>query len=1048
MGTADYQVTLSPTALQEGLLAIQARGGQEAEAYHIQAEFDLVGPLDVAALRAAADSLLARHARLRAEFGYTDLGEAVQGIRDAVRAPWREYDCRDVDESLREAKAARLTARERAEPFDPGDAPLLRFLLMRLGSDTYRLAVTNHHLILDGWSHAVMVRELFALYGAAGTPGRTESIPVDALADRGGRPDAESAVKAWSAALSGFEEPTPLPGPHAPTLGETDGPERLTRELPVATSAALLALAEQYGIGLDAVIQGVWAVQLARATGLDEVVFGGVGQGSEHVPAGSDATIEAPREVLPVPVRIDPAEPLGRLFLRLHELQLTLAPHRHLGLARIQQEAGHIGAFESIAAVEGRRASAAELSALTAGLTVTPRAYHDANHYPLSFSVVPGDALELRLDYRRPVGGLTARRIMTGLVSLLEAAAEDPVRPVGTIDTLDPALRERLTTGWNDTAAEVANVTFAEIFEEQARRTPQAPALHSASETLSYAELNARANRLAWMLLERGVGPGRIVALVLGRSTEMIVAQLAILKAGGAFLPVDPAYPRDRITFMLTDARPAETIVSGTHLGALAGFGPRDPIVIDGPNCVSALTAYPDHDPTDADRDTALTLEDCAYVIYTSGSTGNPKGVLVTHRGIASLAEHEVAEFAVDGQSRVLQFSSPSFDAAVLEVTMAFAAGAALVVPPPGPLADEQLARVVDEWRITHALIPPAALASVPPGRFESMRTLVVGGDACPPELTARWAPGRRMVNAYGPTEVTVAATMSGPLSPAGPVPIGRPVRNTRVYVLRPDLGLAAPGVPGELYVSGAGLARGYLGRPALTAERFVANPFGPPGSRMYRTGDLVVADEDGVLTFLGRVDDQVKVRGYRIELGEVETALATYPAIDRAAVVGQRRDGGDTRLVAFVVPAPGASAPSPAHLRAHLGKALPEYMVPAAYVAVSELPLTPSGKLDRRALSLVEPERPARGAEPRDRAETIVRDLFAQVLHTGDVGVDSDFFALGGDSILSIRLIAGLRAAGLQVSPRDVFEHRTVAAVASAAADAPVRATAGAGTF
>ncbi len=523
----------------------------------------------------------------------------------------------------------------------------------------------------------------------------------------------------------------------------------------------------------------------------------------------------------------------------------------------------------------------------------------------------------------------------------------------------------------------------------QVDRTPDAPAIVSADEVVSYRELAARANRLAHLLIAKGAGPERVVAVALPRSVENVVARLAVLKAGAAYLPVDPAYPADRIAFMVDDADPL--------------------LVVDGP---LDTTGLPDTDP-----DVPIQPDSPAYVIYTSGSTGRPKGVVVTHRGLPAFADAEVAHFDVRSGDRVLQFSSPSFDASVLELCMALSAGAALVVPPEGPLLGEQLADVIDTFGVTHALIPPVALATVPDRALPRFRTLIVGGDACPPDLVARWAPGRRMVNAYGPTESTVVTSWSGPLVPGGVPPIGRPIPGTEVRVLDDELRAAGEG---ELYVTGVGLARGYLGRPGLTATRFVADPFGAPGSRMYRTGDVVRVLADGQLEFVGRADHQVKIRGFRVEPGEVEALLREHPAVRQVVVVPRDEP---KRLVAYVV---GETT----GLREYLAGTLPDYLVPSAFVALDAFPLTPNGKLDRAALPApVVGDVPEGFVAPRTDDERRVAEVWADVLGVSPVGANDDFFALGGDSILAVRALG--RLGGLPV--RAMFEHRTVAALALA---------------
>jgi amino acid adenylation domain-containing protein/non-ribosomal peptide synthase protein (TIGR01720 family) len=606
---------------------------------------------------------------------------------------------------------------------------------------------------------------------------------------------------------------------------------------------------------------------------------------------------------------------------------------------------------------------------------------------------------------------------------------------------------------WNDTDHDVPAATLAQLFEAQVARTPDLPALLFDGGSLSYAELEVRANRLAHLLIRHGVGPERIVALALPRSVEIVVAQLAVVKAGAAFLPVDPAYPPERIAFMLADAAPVLVIASAesanptgrpSSSGAALPVGDdTDVLVVDEPATARAVAVMPAAAPTDADRMSPLLLSHPAYVIYTSGSTGRPKGVVVPHLGLASFSAAEVDHYAVAAGDRVLQFSSPSFDASVLELCMSLPAGAALVVPPPGPLLGEQLAEVLAERRVTHALIPPAALATVPSEAvpvLTDLRMVTVGGDACSAELVELWAPGRRMINSYGPTESTVVATWSRPLV-SGTPPIGRPIWNTRVHVLDEEMQPVPVGVAGELYVAGMGLARGYLRRPGLTAQRFIADPFGAPGERIYRTGDLVRWNLDGELEFVGRADDQVKIRGFRIELGEIEAALARYSGIDAAVVIAREDRPGDKRLVAYVVPAAGRSEAGevrPADLRAFLARSLPVFMLPAVFVTLDELPLNPNGKLDRRGLPAPEDrvaaDAGARYVAPRDGTEQALATIWADVLGLPRVGVNDDFFELGGDSIRGVRALSRARATlGVALSARAVFDAPTVARFAEA---------------
>ncbi|WP_395364480.1 non-ribosomal peptide synthetase [Streptomyces sp. YH02] len=596
----------------------------------------------------------------------------------------------------------------------------------------------------------------------------------------------------------------------------------------------------------------------------------------------------------------------------------------------------------------------------------------------------------------------------------------------------------------NDSGPGEAPVTLAELLERRAKDRPDATALASAGETLTYEEFNGRANRLARILLAHGAGPEKLVALALPRSVDMVVATLAVAKTGAAFLPVDPAYPADRIAFVLADAAPALVVTDRTSADRLPPGTGTDPLVIDEPATADRIATAPDANPALIELDAPLTAAGLAYVIYTSGTTGTPKGVAVTHGGLAGLAAATVERMAVDTDSRLLQFASPSFDAYVFELLAVLEAGATLVVPPSGTLAGETLAEVLTGLDVSHAVLPPVAAASVPAEELGGIRSLLVAGEACTAELVERWTGrDRRMVNAYGPTEVTVCATMTEPLTAAGTPSLGTAIPGARVHVLDAELRPVAVGETGELYVSGDGLARGYLRRPGLTAERFVADPFAADGSRMYRTGDLVSPRPDGGLDFHGRADDQVKLRGFRIELGEVASVLAGHPSVDQAVAVVREDQPGSRQLVAYVIVGKlyGKPAPSSAELREFAARNLPEHMVPAACVTVTAFPTTPNGKLDRQALPAPETTADTAGRAPGNPAEVAFAAIFGELLGVSEVKADSNFFALGGDSMLAITVILKAREAGYSISPREMISNPTVEALAAVASGADAAA-------
>ncbi|WP_306338897.1 non-ribosomal peptide synthetase, partial [Streptomyces sp. KL118A] len=632
------------------------------------------------------------------------------------------------------------------------------------------------------------------------------------------------------------------------------------------------------------------------------------------------------------------------------------------------------------------------------------------------------------------------------LVRVLESGAAAPERRVSSFDVLSGDERRRVLEEWNDTATPELAGTAAELFQERALAVPGASALVADGVPVSYADLNARANRLARLLVERGVGPEDVVALAIPRSPDLITALLAVLKAGAAYLPLDTTYPEARIRFMLRDARPGVVLAHAGAVGLLSELDDAAVVVLDDPEVSAHLAGLDASDLTDADRVCPLDVAHPAYVIYTSGSSGTPKGVTVPHRGLANFALAQSEQWGIGVGSRVLQFLSPSFDAAASEFFTALLTGGTLVLADaerltPGP----DLLELLRTEEITHCTLVPSVLRVLSEESLPGTLTLIVGGEACGPEIVERWSAGRKMFNAYGPTEITVCATLSEALSGAVVPPIGRPIANVRTYVLDEGLSPVPPGVPGELYVAGAGVARGYLNRPGLTAQRFVADPYGPAGSRMYRTGDLVRWNQDGTLQFLGRADDQVKLRGYRIELGEIDAALTACPGVRAAAAVIREDRPGDRRLVGYVV-ADADDVVDIDQVKKTVAARLPEYMVPTAVVLLDTLPLSAHGKLDHRALPVPDYARATPTRAPGTPQERVVAELFADVLglDADQVGVDDGFFALGGDSISSIVLVTRARERGLDLTPRDVFKEQTPGALARRAR--PVSAETGAG--
>jgi amino acid adenylation domain-containing protein len=974
------------TPVQEGMFFHSRFDTDAVDVYLVQIALDLTGPLDPARLRAAAEALLARHANLRCGFRQRRDGDVVQVVADRVELPWTETDLTALTDVDAEAEWTRLLEADLAVRFDPAKPPLLRLLLARLGPQQHRLLLTHHHILLDGWSMPLLVRELLGQYENTPLP---PVRPYRDFLSWLGRRDTVAAVAAWRAALSDVDGPTLLVPPgtaYGPVL-----PAQARAELPAEPGTRLAARARELGVPVNTVVQAAWAIVLGRLTGRDDVLFGQTVAGRPADLPGAETMIGLFINTVPVRVRTDPAEPLGELLRRVREDWAALLDHQHLGLAEIRRAAGGGELFDTLVVFENQPL---DPGAETPGeVRLTGVSGRDATNYPVQLVVVPAERMRFRLAYRPDLfGAAWARRLLAGLVRVLTAIADDPARPAGALDVF--GVREELP-------GEGAATSLVRAFEEQVARTPEATAVVSGAAELSYAALDAAANRLAHRLIEAGAGPEQVVGVALPRTADLVVALFAVLKSGAAYLPLDPGYPAERLAYLVTDAAPVAILATPDTRAAL----PADaPVLL--PDEGRDYPAGPvGHDPHPAQP---------AYVIYTSGSTGRPKGVVVTHGSVVTLCRWAEAEFSL---ARVGFSTSLNFDVSVFELFAPLLCGGRLeVVAGPLELPDSPDVELVSGV--------PSVLAALVADRGlpERTTTVVFCGEALPASVVAdvlAAAPGARVANVYGPTEATVYATawFTGTAPDQAP-PIGQPIAGGAVRVLDRALAPVPPGVLGELYLAGPGVARGYRGRPGLTAQRFVADPSGPPGARMYRTGDLVSRDEEGGLHFAGRTDDQVKVRGFRIELGEVEAALRACPGVKGAAVTVHE----GTRLVAYVV---GGTE----GLDRALAERLPEYLIPAVFVSVDALPLTANGKLDRRALPAVDlaaawPARSAAG--PRER---LLAELFGEVLGVREVGPDDDFFVLGGHSLLATRLAGRIRTVlGADLSIRQLFEAPTPA--------------------
>ncbi|MFF4808227.1 non-ribosomal peptide synthase/polyketide synthase [Micromonospora chersina] len=1008
----------------------------------------LTGALDGAALRSALRDVVGRHEALRTVVPLHD-GEPYQRV-----LPADEVDVELPVAEVAPDGVADAVAGVTGHAFDLATEIPVRAWLFALAPTEHVLVLVIHHIATDGWSMAPLTRDVSAAY-AARTEGRAPEwtpLPVQ-YADYalwqaellGAADDPESPrsrqLAWWRDALAGLPEEIPLPTDRPrPTVAGHHGDE-VPVELGAELHRRVVELAAAERVTVFMVLQAAFAALLSRHGAGTDVPIGTALAGRTDEALDDLVGFFVNMLVLRTDVSGDPS--FTELLRRVRATDLAAYAHQDLPFEDVverlvpERSLARHPLFQVALAVQNAPDAEPRLPGLTVAaepaahglarydLTLTIAERHDERGGPAGL----GGVLEFRTDLfdRSTVAGLAER-----LVRLLDAVLADPERPLSRVDLLDPAERRRLLVDWNATWRGVPPATVPELFAAQVARRPDAAALHAGDTTIGYADLNARANRLARLLVAGGVGPESVVAVVLDRSVDLVVAFLAVVKAGGVHLPVDPAHPAARVAYLLDDAGPVHVLTSPQRRDVLPSGADLPVTVLGAPETDAALAALDPTDPTDADRVAPLRPEHPAYLIYTSGSTGRPKGVLVTHRGVAALVTTQVERLGVTPDSRVLQFASIGFDAAVWELVMALGTGAALVTAPADDLLPGAgLAGVLARHRVTHATLPPAVLAASRPGDLDPVTTLVSAGEALGADLLARWAPGRRFVNAYGPTETTVCATMSAPLRPGDAPDIGAAILDTRVYVLDDTLAPVPVGVPGELYVAGASLARGYAGRPARTAERFVACPY-EPGARMYRTGDRVRWDADGRLTFAGRVDDQVKIRGFRVEPDEVAAVLTGHPGVAHAAVVAREDVPGDPRLVAYLVPADPASADLTADVRGYAAVRLPAYQLPAAFVTLAALPLTVNGKVDRAALPAPD-WGAAAGRAPATPQEELACAAYAEVLGLPAVGPDDHFFALGGHSLLVTRLASRVHAAsGVDVPIRVLFENPTPAGLAA----------------
>ncbi|HYP26767.1 MAG TPA: amino acid adenylation domain-containing protein [Blastocatellia bacterium] len=1010
--------------------------------YNVPVAVRMTGRLSIRALGQTFDEIVGRHEILRTHFPMVD-GLPVQVISPAGQPALPLIDLSELPGPERDSEARRLVSEESQHGFDLTRGPMLRMSLLRLGGQEHVLILVMHHIISDGWSMGVLVREMAVLYEAflRGEDSPLPELPIQ-YADysvwqrewlQGEVLDRQ--LSYWKQKLGGappvLELPTDRPRPAIQTYrGESQ-----SLELGHSLTASLRQLGRQEGVRLFMLMLAAFKVLLYRLSGQRDIAVGTPIAGRNR--AEIEGLIGFFVNTLVMRSEIKGEHSFKEVMRREKEVVLEAFAHQDVPFEKLVLELqparslSYTPLFQVMFALQSEPQEVMNLRGLTLD-SFEPDL--GIAKFDLTLSVIDSQELSIALEYNTDLFDTTTITRMLGhFRNLLEGIVANPEQPVSTLPLLAEAERRKSLFDWNDTSVDYGpEGRIHELFEAQAERTPDATAVVFEQQRLTYAELNRRANQLARYLQEMGVGPESLVGICLERSIEMVVAILGILKAGGAYVPLDPDYPRERLAFIIEDARVSVLLTK-------RGVAPE--LARDGAKVVCLDNEWEEIAKQEAENPAGEVMsQNLAYVIYTSGSTGRPKGVMIEHHGICNRLQCGRQAHPMDESDGMLQATSFSFDVSVLEIFAPLVAGARLVVARPGGTGDPgYLVRLMAEQKVTVAHFVPSLLRVLldEPGIDECrhLRQVVAGGEPLQGEIKDRFFArlDAELYNLYGPTEASVNATLRlcEPGGGQGIVPIGRPLANVRIYILDSYLQPAPIGIPGELHLAGVGLARGYLDRPDQTAEKFIPDPFGDePGARMYKTGDVVRYLQDGNIEFISRVDGQVKVRGFRIELGEVESVINAHAGVRESVVVVREGKSDDKLLVAYIVPEQ-EPAPEASELRSYLRNRLPDYMVPSSFVTLHSLPLTPNGKVDRRALLALGQAVSGAGSEfvtPRDLIEFQVARIWAEVMGVDRVGVRDNFFESGGHSLLAVRLMARIRQCfGKELPLSALFKGATV---------------------
>ncbi|MGE5101629.1 MAG: non-ribosomal peptide synthetase [Deltaproteobacteria bacterium] len=1017
---------LSP--IQEGMLfhwLLDPHSGTDVE----QIVADLHEPVDPARLERSWQHAVDAFGTLRTAFAWEGLASPVQYVVPQANVPFAFEDLRRLDDDARSNRLEQHLREDRRAGFNLAAAPAMRVSLLQIGDSRFRMVWTFHHILIDGRSFETILDRVFGAYDGVAS-GETSERPYREYIDWVVAQNSAPSREFWRRKLAGFTATTPLP--HATGRDAVGAPFAEARAaLSVETTARLRELAARENLSLNSLVIAAWALLLARHSGEADVVFGVTKTTRRGTIPDADAIVGLFLATIPVRITVDAEMSVRDWLRRVREEWVSLRGHEHLSLVEIKQLSelpASAPLFDSFLMFENY-----ELGALlrSKGGAWRRRSFTllEQPGYPLALMAYGDDAMSLKIDYdARRFDAETVDRLLGHLSTVLGAWSERIDGPVWRVPMLTAPERSTVLEKWNATAMDYPrDVPLASLLEAQVERTPNAIAVVHGDERITYRDLNARANQLARELVKHGAGPDTIVGLCVERSLAMMIALLAIVKAGAAYLPIDPFLPADRVSYMLSDSGLVALITQERIRSSLPAFdGPI--ISVDGALDGAAWTSH-----SAANLDIVVRPEHLGYVIYTSGSTGKPKGVELSRGSLLNLLWSMREWLDLGAADRLLAVTTISFDIASADIWLPWLVGAQTILASREQAADgEQLRQLIERHDVTFLQATPITWRLLLGAGWQGKQDMqiVCTGEAMPPELSRQLTPiVRRLWNLYGPTETTIWSTGYRVERGDEPILIGRPVGNTQCYILDAHLQPVPLGATGELYIAGDGLARGYLKRPDLTAEKFVSDPF-RAGQRMYRTGDLARYHADGNIECLGRTDHQVKIRGFRIELGEIESVLKQQHDVREAIVIAREDTPGDKRLVAYVISRDGAL--DPARLRTALKASLPDYMVPAAFVQLDTMPMTPSGKVDRRALpapaaGVVSSERVV--VAPRTYFEQQLAEIWEEVFELSPIGVDDSFWDLGGHSMLAVKLMSRItKAFGKRVPLNTLFEAPTVA--------------------